>query len=421
MRIRYIVIVALFSVLAVGIQEVPGAAVPARPTPPRARAACDAPRSPTAVACHALVVTADDGITPLASAAPTGYGPADLASAYGLPDPTVAPGTPWQWNGRTVAIIGAYDNPNIATDLNVYRSTFGLPPCTTASGCFFKLNQDGAGAPLPAPNVGWGQEMSLDVQMVSAMCPRCRILLFEAKSPTLFDLPKAVVRASLFGVDAISNSYGSAFELPSFLYGLFAPAYNRPGIAVVASSGDSGLAGSFPAALATVIAAGGTTLQRDASTRGWSETAWSGGGSWCSTYVPQPPWQAGTGLGDPSGSRCTKRTVADVAAVADPATGVAVYDSFGSTGDSWYRFGGTSVSSPVIAAMFARAGDAVRNPAYPYPAVKIYTNRGAFNDVTSGSNGTCWPSTTTPSYVCHAGAGYDGPTGVGTPAGLGGL
>jgi subtilase family serine protease len=397
---------------------------PAMSTPSatrHAKAACASPSSPTTATCHALIVVESDGKTAVTTAAPSGYAPADLSAAYGLPDPRVAPGTPWVWNHRTVAVIGAYDDPSIAGDLAAYRSTFGLPPCTTANGCFYKLNQSGKTSPLPAANVGWGQEMSLDVEMVSAMCSTCRIVLVEASSASLIDLPKAVNIAAALGADAISNSYGSIIELPSFLSPTFAPAYNKPGIAVVASSGDRGYAGSFPASLATVIAVGGTTLQRDGSARGWSETAWSGAGSWCSSYVSQPPWQAGTGVGDPSGTRCQKRTVADVSAVADPATGVAVYDTYGATGDPWYVFGGTSVSAPIIAALFARAGDAVKNPALPYPAAKLYANRASFNDVVSGSNGACWPTILTPTYVCNAGPGYDGPTGVGTPAGLAGL
>ena len=388
------------------------------------RAVC--PRAPAGSAsCASLVVTAADGVRPLATSAPTGYGPADLAGAYGYPG---AAQGPWVWNGKTVAIVDAFDNPNADVDLAAYRSAYRLPPCTSASGCFRKTSQSKR-AKLPVPNVGWGQEIDLDTQMVSAVCPGCKILLVEANSASFSDLGTAVNRAVALGANAVTNSYAGS---ESFLSSLFEGPYNHPGVAVTASAGDAGYGSAFPASSPHVVAVGGTSLQIDPATKARvAESAWSGGGSWCSDVFAQPSWQNAAVTADPSGLACTNRTVADVAAVADPNTGVAVYDSYGSTGGlNWYRFGGTSVSSPIVAALFARAGDAIANPSYPYPAKHLYDFRTALFDVTSGYNGNatndCWPNTSDPYYLCHAdptyvGERYDAPTGVGTPAGLGGF
>jgi subtilase family serine protease len=364
--------------------------------------------------CQALVVTADDDVTPLASIAPSGYSPSDLTTAYGLPAPGAAK---WAWNGRTVAIVDAYDNPNAAADLTAYRAQFGLPPCTVASGCFAKISQSKS-AKLPARNVGWGQEIDLDIEMASAFCPMCKILLVEAKSASFSDLGTAVNRAAASGATAISNSYAAA---ESFLSSFYESSYNHPGVAITAASGDSGYGSAFPASSPHVIAVGGTTLTLDPTSRTrTAETAWSGGGSWCSDEFAQPAWQNGLITADPTGLACANRTVVDVAAVADPATGVSVYDSYGSTaGNNWYRFGGTSVSTPLIAALFSLAGDATANNAYPYPAQWLYDHRALLNDVTQGSNGNttndCYPNAPDPAYLCHAQPGYDGPTGLGTP------
>ena len=348
------------------------------------RAVCTPGSSGTA-RCHAHVVTDANG-RPAATTVPAGYGPADLQSAYALPSATAG-------GGRTVAIVDAMDDPNAEADLAVYRSQFGLPPCTTANGCFRKVDQNG-GTAFPRRNISWAEEISLDVDMVSAACPNCKILLVEASSASLANLAAAVDTAARLGATQISNSYGgneTSNETSMESH------FNHPGVAITVSSGDSGFGVEFPAASQFVTAVGGTTLQRAPGTsRGWTETAWSGAGSGCSAFVAKPSWQTDTG--------CANRTVADVSAVADPNTGVAVYDSFKVGG--WLVFGGTSVSSPLVASVFALAGNAAGTVSQSYP----YSHASSMHDVTSGSNGVCGGS-----YLCTAGAGYDGPTGLGTP------
>jgi len=272
----------------------------------------------------------------------SGYQPSDLSSAYKYDLPPV--GSAWVWNNQTAAIVVAYDNPNVESDLGAYRSQFGLPSCTTANGCFVKIDQRG-GTAYPGGRTAWGHEISLDVDMVSAVCADCKILLVEADSNSFADLGSAVDRAAALGADVITNSYGAAeFSGETSYEGH----YNHPGSAITVSSGDGGYGVEFPAASRYVTAVGGTGLTRSATARGWSETAWSGAGSGCSAWIPKPTWQTDTA--------CTRRTVADVAAVADPKTGVAVYDSYGSGGANWLVFGGTSAASPIIASVYALAG-----------------------------------------------------------------
>jgi subtilase family serine protease len=287
--------------------------------------------------------------------------------------------------------------------LSTYRSNFGLPACTTANGCFKPVNQNGATSPLPANNAGWSSEIMLDLEMVSATCPLCKILLVEANSPTYANLGTAVNQAVAQGAIAVSNSYGGPESAGDPSIG--ATYYQHPGIAITVSSGDSGYGVEFPASSPYVTSVGGTALRRSTgNARGWTETTWStsateGAGSGCSKYETKPAFQTDTG--------CTHRTVADVSAVADPATGVAVYDSFGSGG--WTVFGGTSVASPIIGAMYALANSPAPT-AYPnsYP----YADPSALYDVTTGHTATC-----SPAYLCTGEVGYDGPTGLGTPNG----
>lgn len=318
-----------------------------------------------------------------------GYGPADLQAAYALPSATAG-------SAQTVAIVDAYDDPNAEKDMNVYRAHFGLPACTTANGCFKKLNESGVQRRYPSASASWGQEISLDLDMVSATCPKCHIILVEASRATLSDLGKSVNTAVAAGANTVSNSYGGG-EVNSSNSN-----YAHPGHVIVASAGDAGTGPQQPASYSTVVAVGGTSLTRSTSTRGWNETVWSLTGSGCSALVAKPAWQTDAG--------CTKRSEADIAAVADPYTGVAVYDSYGSAGQTgWLVFGGTSVSSPIVASVYALAGNAATQNA----AQGIWNDRGAhLNDVTSGSNGSC-----SISYICNAGPGYDGPTGWGTPNG----
>jgi len=370
------------------------------------RRACSQPATPGLAACMALVrtdVTSHAGLF-AAAAAPAGYGPADLKSAYDLPSGPAG-------SGETVAVVDAFDDPNAEADLGVYRAQFGLPPCTTANGCFEKVNQEGQQGSYPPPDSGWAEEESLDVDMVSAICPDCHILLVEATDNSDSNLAASASEAVTLGAGFVSNSYSTAAEDPSETS--LDQFYNHPGVVVTASADDLGYGPVYPAASPYVTSVGGTSLVRDTSVaRGWAESVWgsaSGGegtGSGCSAFEAKPSWQADTG--------CPGRTIADVSAVADPDTGVAVYDSYQFSG--WDVFGGTSVSSPVIASTYALAGtpQAGTYPArYPYDAV-LAGAANQLNDVTTGANGTC-----TPAYLCTAGPGYDGPTGLGTPEGTG--
>jgi subtilase family serine protease len=316
----------------------------------------------------------------------TAYGPADIRSAYRL---TVS-------SSATVAVVDAYDAPTAEADLKVYRSHYGLKACTTANGCFSKVNSSG-GKNYPRTDAGWAEETSLDIDMVSATCPTCHILLVEAKSNSFVDLAAAVQYAgSVRGVVAISNSYGGGDSSES-------SAYDQPGIAITASTGDNGYGVASPASYPHVIAVGGTTLKHASNPRGWSESAWSGGGSGCSTLNPKPTWQL-------AGTRCPGKANTDVSAVADPRTGVAVYDSTPSDGwVGWMTFGGTSASSPIIASVYALS----RNTA-GYPASHTWAHSAVgLNDLDSGNNGTC-----TTRVWCHSAPGWDGPTGLGTPIGI---
>ncbi len=356
---------------------------------------CGPVQFPDQVRCFAIVRddAAAQGLRP--DYTPAGYGPADLQSAYHF--------NPTGGAGVTVAIVDAYDNPNLESDLAVYRAQFGLPACTASNGCFKKTDQSG-GQHYPKGNKTWGAEEALDVDMVSANCPNCNILVVEANKPTWADLGAAVTKAATLGANVISNSYGGqefANEDTSTPYD-----QNRP---VIASSGDSGYGPQYPAASQYVFAVGGTSLTQATSTaRGWSETVWTGSGSGCSAYAPKPSWQLDTG--------CAMRTIGDIAYDADPATGVAVYNTYGDGG--WTVYGGTSVAAPSIAAMIAATGAKnvakVQNAGWLW--VKGHHTAKNINDITTGSNGECYPA-----YLCNGEKGYDGPSGWGTPNGLKGL
>lgn len=347
--------------------------------------------------CNALRVTSVQehvhatGVTP--NATPSGYGPSDLYSAYNLPTGGGA--------GQTVAIVDAYDDPNAEADMNVYRSQYGLPSCTSASGCFKKVGQTGTST-LPSKNSSWAGEISLDLDMVSAIAPNAHIILVEATSSSMANLGTSVNTAVSLGAKFVSNSYGGSESSSDTSYD--SSYFNHPGVVITASSGDGGYGVEYPAASKNVVAVGGTSLSKASNSRGWTESVWStssteGAGSGCSKYDAKPTWQTDTG--------CSKRTVADVSAVADPATGVAVYETYGASG--WVVYGGTSVASPLIAAVFADAGTHTAS----YPAADLYAHTSSLNDVTSGKTTTC-----SPAYLCTAETGYDGPTGLGTPNGL---
>jgi subtilase family serine protease len=349
------------------------------------RAVCPDTGDPNLAYCDALART------DVPSTTPSGYGPSDLQSAYNLP--STSDGT-----GQTVAIVDAYDDPNAEADLFMYRNTFGLRVCSTLNGCFKKVNQKGKRRSYPPGNSDWATEISLDLDMVSAICPNCDILLVEANSNTWPDLGKSEDEAVALGATIISNSWGGISHRAK------ASDYDHAGVMILASGGDSGYYGDKdqePAALPSVVAVGGTHLTRSSGTRGWAETVWSRTGSGCST-LPKPSWQTDTG--------CKYRTANDIAADADPATGVAVYDSYDESG--WMQIGGTSVGSPLNASVFALAGNASQLDA----AQTFYETQHHqyLNDVTSGSNGNCYPA-----YLCTGEVGYDGPTGWGTPNGIG--
>jgi subtilase family serine protease len=372
----------------------PGASA-AGPTPvANVVRSCTAPARPGFASCFAVrrtdlvqVGRATSAISP--NALPAGFGPADLQGAYRLG----AGG-----GGQTVAIVDAFDNPNVASDLATYRSTFGLPPAS-----FRKVNQNGQAGPLPATDVGWGEEMSLDVDMVSAICPNCSILLVEANDNSLANLGASVNTAVALGARFVSNSYGggeSSGETASDTQ-----FYQHAGVAVTASSGDSGFGVEYPAASQFVTSVGGTSLTRSSSSRGWSETAWSGAGSGCSAFEAKPGFQGSVA------TNCARRGEADVSAVADPNTGVAVADTFG-TGGTFFVFGGTSVAAPIIASVFALAGTPA---AGTFPNSYPYAHTSSLFDVTSGTNTRRCRS----GVLCRAGVGWDGPTGYGTPNGTG--
>jgi subtilase family serine protease len=316
-----------------------------------------------------------------------GFHPRDIHSAYHIPDVGGA--------GQTIGIVDAFDDPFAESDLAVYRAEFNLSPCSTANGCFRKLNQSGLAGPYPPSDAGWGSEISLDLDMASAVCPGCNIVLIEADNNYLKNLGRSVDTAVAAGATVVSNSYsGQEYKATNHQY-------NHPGHVIVAASGDNAFGPTSPGSYASVVSVGGTSLFKSSNARGWIEWAWAGTGSGCSALVPKPAWQHDTG--------CTMRTETDISAIADPNTGVAIYDTFG-IGGTWFVYGGTSVATPIIASMYALAGDTASQRG----AKGIWKSRGRhMNDVVVGSNGTC-----SPAYLCTAGPGYDGPTGWGTPDGL---
>lgn len=342
-----------------------------------------------ALRCYSLLRTDVPYLAPAAT--PSGFGAADLASAYKI-NTSLNP-------GATIAVVDAYNYPNAESDLGKYRAQYGLPACTKANGCFKVVNQTGAASPLPgnAPaNDDWTVEAALDLDMASAACPNCKIVLVEAQDDQGDGLYTANDGAATLGVTVVSNSWGgpeptNAASLETH--------FTHAGIGYFVSSGDNGNTGSqsdYPSTSAHVTAVGGTSLVKSTNARGWTEGAWNEGGSSCSLTIPKPSFQ--------TSSACAKRAASDVAAVGDPNTGVAVYNA-GSGG--WIVVGGTSASSPFVAGVYALYGIGAAGEAYPYSHA---TN---FFDVTTGKNGTCSGA------MCNAGAGWDGPTGLGSPNGTG--
>lgn len=289
--------------------------------------------------CDLMGVTAGHGTPAGGSPAPptAALTPSDLKAAYDLPSGGA---------GETVAIVDAGGYATAEADLAVFRSTYGLSACTTANGCFTKLDQAG-GHKFPPEDASWSLETALDLDAVSAACPDCRILLVEADSASIDDLGQAVDTAAARHPAAISNSYGVPGELSDPTP--YEQHYDHPGTAVTASTGDYGNIVNWPASNPNVVAVGGTTLTRDGSTgRGWTESAWASGGSGCSGTEPKPAYQQALDTG------CDNRAIGDISADADPATGLGIYNS--SAVGGWEQVGGTSLSSPLVAAMYALAG-----------------------------------------------------------------
>ncbi len=365
-------------------------------------AVCDRNHGAEAAHCQARVIVGPNR-APKTNSIPSGFGPAQFRGAYSVSGTT---GT-----NQTIAIVDAYHDPNILSDLNTYSTTFGIPTmnrCAVSGGtasapCFQQVDQRG-GTRYPKTNSGWALEMALDAEAAHALCQNCNILLVEADSNSFSNLLAAEDRAATMGAKVISNSWGGS-EFSSQTSATYDGHFNKPGVAITVSSGDNGYGVEFPASSQYVTAVGGTTLTLNSSNARVTETTWSGSGSGCSAYEPKPSWQTDT--------LCAKRTVADVSADADPNTGAAVYDSVSYQGfRGWFKVGGTSLSSPLTAAMYALAGNVTSAiPANQMP----YLNSASLFDVTSGSNGSCGGT-----YLCTAGVGYDGPTGMGSLNGIGG-
>jgi subtilase family serine protease len=397
----------------------PNAASPsARSVPANVRALCG-PVGPGFARCFALVRTDVRYETPPDTNAFYGpLGPAQLQQAYNLPSATAG-------SGQTVGIVDAYSYPTAESDLATYRRQFKLPPCTMKSGCLQIVNQEGKVSPLPPPDPDWAGEIALDLDMVSAICPNCHIVLVEANSSRSADLGASETTAAAAGAGQISNSYGGAecSPLPSGKIACLDPRpnakfYNVPKTIITASSGDySWFDGpQTPADLGTVVAVGGTSLYPYDNKRGWFETAWTSAGSGCSKFVANPSWIPAS-IGCPG----KKRPIADVSAVADPYTGVLTYETYPNPKGYFYVSGGTSVSSPIIASVYALAGNAVSQK---FGSLLYTARQGALTDVVIGRNGIVGGingagESCTPVAICTAMPGWDGPTGNGTPWGIG--
>lgn len=339
-----------------------------------------------------------------------GLTPNDLATLYSYPAPSVQGSL---GNQATLGIVVAYDHPNIESDLAVYRSQFGLPPCTVANGCLVIVgaaagtaSQGASTSSITAfPTTGsadWQIEADIDTQAASAVCPNCSLVVSEATSPTLSDLANAVVAAQNAGANILSYSFGVAESFADLKY---EAAFEGGSNAIAfAAAGDTGYGVNFPASATYVAAVGGTTVSGAVSST-VAETAWSGTSSGCSQVFRKPSYQRDSG--------CSRRVMNDVAAVADPNTGFAVYDAaVQDSNGGWIIAGGTSLATPIVAAMFALSGDTYLG----HGPVHFYKHIPSFYNVTQGSNGYC-----SVRYLCNAQSGFNGPTGIGTPNGLSGL
>lgn len=353
---------------------------------------------------------------------PLGYCPIDLQKAYNIPSLT-------HGTGKTVAIVDAYGYKHAAGDLATYRTTMGLKACSIGTKCLRIVNQQGNPSPLPPeppPSDDWRGEQSLDLDMVSAMCPNCKIILVQTNNNLTSNLYAGVKTAGRLGPRYIGVSWGGGPE------GSDNSIFDQPGVVIAAAAGDNGGGGRYgggpiqPCTYTYVVCVGGTHLVTDPHNgRGWHETVWNdwtdtscGGpcgatGSACSTKIAKPSWQTDRG--------CRMRSAADTSATASLRAPVLVYNSeLGCSPPACYwLFGGTSASTQIIAGIYAVAGNAFSQHGAQY---LWQHHNGHVNDITIGNNldrnlgVTCASSV---KYICTAQMGYDGPTGLGTPQGIG--
>ncbi|HXW44085.1 MAG TPA: ricin-type beta-trefoil lectin domain protein [Streptosporangiaceae bacterium] len=372
---------------------------------------CSTPTRPGQMACMALIKPTARHAGPDASS-PSGYTPQQLQDAYGLTSAASDSA-----NGETIAVVDAYNDPNAAGDLAAYRSKFGLPACATTTGCLQILNQyGGTSLPKADPSGAWELEESLDLDMVSAICPNCSIILIEANSASISDLAVAERTAASGTATVVSNSWGSGAEFIG--ENKYDADFYAPGVAIVTAGGDDGYGTQYPAVNPYVTSVGATSLVDSGGS--WSQSAWGGVGSGCSSLEPKPSWQDR----DNSSPRgCLNRTINDVSADGDPSTGVAIYDTvkdsdLGGAPD-WTEVGGTSVSTPIIAGTYALADIVAGGPgkgliSWTFPAAYPYAAGSGLTSVSGGSNGKCESDR---QYLCHATGSFSGPTGLGTPSG----
>ncbi len=304
------------------------------------------------------------------SSQPTGLSPSTIKSVYNFPTSATA------GSGTTIAVVDAYDDPTAEKDLNVFSREYGLPSCTTANGCFTKVDQNG-GTNYPRKDSGWALEISLDIQWVHAIAPGAKILLVEARSNSFSNLLSAEDYAKTHA-QYVSNSWGGSEFSGESSYDKH---FSQPGVSFFVSSGDSGAPAEYPSASPNVISVGGTTLHFSSSGAFQSETGWSGSGGGCSSYeratAAQSSFSQYAQVGC-SGMRATP----DVSLDADPSSGVSVYDSTSYQGQTgWFQVGGTSASAPMWAAVSADSGGVVN-------ASRIYGDSSShFRDITQGNNG----------------------------------
>jgi hypothetical protein len=416
MRLACLVAVAAALVLAALLPQVASAQVEISTTPSTTKPYTPCPPGAMLVQCNLIVdppaVHTSSGYAmpsggPLLGGGGVGGGldPADLRSAYHLPLDT------YRGTGQTVAVIESHAYGTAESDLGVYREKYGLEPCTTSNGCFKKVNQLGEEGNYPTEgSTGWAEETALDMDMVSAACSKCQILVVEAKSEEPVNMAASVQEAAKLGATVISNSYGYAEkEAACGTKGCsqFLEAYDQEakGIPVTASSGDYGYEGrgklgpEWPATSPNVIAVGGTSLEKAIGGRGWTEKVWGLSGSGCSQYEAKPTWQTDTG--------CANRTDNDVAAVGAEGTPVSIYVT---PAGGWNNVAGTSVSAPLIAGIDAMSGQSTES--LGGDAFYLAAREHRLFDITEGFDGTC-----SPTYLCTAEVGYDGPTGNGAPVG----